>query len=117
MLLDATQLILKAIKKLTIWPLITNEITQIRFMSTHTKSFVSKEYFNGQNVKEIANRSKSAAVVIESIELRELVRFLFYLDILNKLFLLQRKHSKYIYARCPNFPCFINYLAACMHAF
>ena len=61
--------------------------------------------------------SKSEAVVIESIEVRELLRFLFYLDILNKLSLLQRKHSKYTYAKCLNFPCFITYLAACMHAF
>ena len=61
--------------------------------------------------------SKSEAVVIESIEVQELLRFLLYLDILNKLSLLQRKHSKYMYARCLNFPCFINYLAACMHAF
>ena len=61
--------------------------------------------------------SKSEAVVIESIEVRELLRFLFYLDILNKLSLLQRKHSKYMYAKCLNFPCFITYLAACMHAF
>ena len=63
------------------------------------------------------NMSKSEAVVIESIEVRELLRFLFYLDILNKFWLLQRKHSKYMYARCLNFPCFITYLAACMHAF
>ena len=61
--------------------------------------------------------SKSEAVVIESIEGREMLRFLFYLDILNKLSLLQRKHSKYMYAKCLNFPCFITYLAACMHAF
>ena len=61
--------------------------------------------------------SKSEAVVIESIEVRELLRFVFYLDILNKLSLLQRKHSKYMYAKCLNFPCFITYLAACMHAF
>ena len=61
--------------------------------------------------------NKSEAVVIESIEVRELLRFLFYLDILNKLSLLQRKHSKSMYARCLNFPCFITYLAACMHAF
>ena len=61
--------------------------------------------------------SKSEAVVIESIEVRELLRFLFYLDILNELSLLQRKHSKYMYAKCLNFPCFITYLAACMHAF
>ena len=60
--------------------------------------------------------SKSEAVVIESIEVRELLRFLFYLDILNKLSVLQRKHSKYMYAKCLNFPCFITYLAACMHA-
>ena len=61
--------------------------------------------------------TKSEAVVIESIEVRELLRFLFYLDILNKLSLLQRKHSKYMYAKCLNFSCFITYLAACMHAF
>ena len=61
--------------------------------------------------------SKSEAVVIESIQVRELLRFLFYLDILNKLSLLQRKHSKYMYAKCLNFPCFITYLTACMHAF
>ena len=61
--------------------------------------------------------SKSEAVVIESIEVRELLHFLFYLEILNKLSLLQRKHSKYMYAKCLNFPCFITYLSACMHAF
>ena len=61
--------------------------------------------------------SRSEAVMIESIEGRELLRFLFYLDILNKLLLLQRKPSKYMYARCLNFPCFIKYLAAYMHAF
>ena len=61
--------------------------------------------------------SKSEAVVIESIEVREMLRFLFYLDILNKLLLLQRKHSKYMYAKCLIFPCFITYLVACMHAF
>ena len=49
--------------------------------------------------------------------MRDLLRFLFYLDILKKLLLLQRNDSKYMYARCLNFPCFINYLAACMHAF
>ena len=61
--------------------------------------------------------SKSEAVVIESIEVREPLRFLFYLEILSKLSLLQRKHSKYMYAKCLNFPCFKTYLAACMHAF
>ena len=59
---------------------------------------------------------KSEVVVIESIEVRELLRFLFYLNILNKFLLLQRKHSKYMYARYLNFPCFIKSLAACMHA-
>ena len=57
--------------------------------------------------------SRSEAV----IEVRDILRFLFYLDILNKVFLVQCEHSKYMYARCLNFPCFINYLAACMHAF
>ena len=61
--------------------------------------------------------SRSEAVVIESIEVRDHLRFLFYLDILKKLLLLQCKHSKYMYARCLNFPCFIKYLAAYMHAF
>ena len=61
--------------------------------------------------------STSEAEVIESIQVRELLRFLFYLDILNKLLLLQCKHSTYMYARCLNFTYFINYLAACMHAF
>ena len=61
--------------------------------------------------------NKSAAVVIESIEVRELLSFLFYLDIFNKLSLLQRKHLKYMYAKCLNFPCFITYLVACIHVF
>ena len=61
--------------------------------------------------------SKSGEVVIELIELRERLRFLFYLNIYNKLLLLQQKHSKYMYARCVNFPSFIKSLAACMHAF
>ena len=56
---------------------------------------------------------KSEAVVIMSIEVREILRFLFYLDILNKFLL----HLKYMYARCLNIPCFINYLVACMLAF
>ena len=105
------------IDKLTFSPRITIEITEIKFMSTHADSPVSKLYINGQSVKEIANMSKSEAVVNESIELRELLRFLFYLDILNKRSLLQRKQSKYMYAKCLNFPCFINDLAARMHAF
>ena len=50
----------------------------------------------------------------ESIEVQELSRFLYYLDILNKLLLLQRKHSKYMYAKCLNFPCFVRNLAACI---
>ena len=61
--------------------------------------------------------SRSEAVLIESIEVRELLRFLFHLDILNKVLLLQCKHAKYMYARCLNFPRFIKYLAACIHAF
>ena len=55
--------------------------------------------------------------MIESIEVRELLCFLFYLDVLNKVLLLQRKHSKCMYAKFLNFPCFIlkNWLHACMH--
>ena len=117
MFLDAAQLILQVTDKLAIWPRITLEITQIKFMSTHANSLSSKKWINDQSVKKITNMSKSEAVVIESIEVREMLSFLFYLDILNKLSLLQRKHSKYMYARCLNFPCFITYLVACMHAF
>ena len=77
-----------------------------------------RRYAATHSVKEIANVSWSEAVVIEPIKVGELLRFLFYLDILNKLLLLlQCKHSKYMYARCLNFPCFIKYLAACVHAF
>ena len=54
--------------------------------------------------------------VIESIDVGELLRFLCDLDILNELLLLQRKHSKYMYAKCLSFPCVKN-LAVCMHAF
>ena len=50
--------------------------------------------------------STSEIVVAESNELRELLRFLYYLDILNELLLLLRKHSKYMHAKCLNFPCF-----------
>ena len=42
MFLDAAWLILQVIDKLTIWPLITLEITQIKLMSTQAKLFVSK---------------------------------------------------------------------------
>ena len=63
--------------------------------------------------------SKSETVVIESIEVQELLRFLFYIDILNKLLLLLCMHSKYMYARCLNFPCFIKFfgciLACILH--
>ena len=43
MFLDAAWLILQVIDKLTIWPRITIEITQIKFMSTHVESYVSKQ--------------------------------------------------------------------------
>ena len=48
--------------------------------------------------------------MIESIEVRELLRFLYYLAILNKLLLQQRKQSKYMYAKCLNFSCSLNIL-------
>ena len=40
----------------------------------------------------------------------------YYLDILDKLLQLQKKHSKYMFAKCPNFPCFmkIGYMHACI---
>ena len=110
-------LILQVKDKLAIWPRITIEITQVKVKSTHTESLVTKQWINGDSVKEIANMSRSEAVVIESLEVQELLRFLFYLDILNKLLLLLCKHSKYMYARCLNFPCFIYYLAPGIQAF
>ena len=42
MFLDAASLILQVIDKLTIWPRLTIEKTQIKFMSTHAVSHVSK---------------------------------------------------------------------------
>ena len=42
MFLDAAQLILQVTDKLSIWPRITIEITQIKFISTHAESLVSK---------------------------------------------------------------------------
>ena len=59
--------------------------------------------------------SRSEAVVIESIEVPEHLRFLFYIDILNKFLLLQCKHSKYMYARCLNFSMFYK-VFGCIHA-
>ena len=60
-------------------------------------------------------QSNSELVVIESMEVREHLRFLDYIDILNRFLLLQRKYSKYVYAKCLNFPYFIKEIA-CMHA-
>ena len=72
--------------------------------------------------------STSEVVVIESISIdsitttaevlifvRERLRCLYYLDILKKFLLLQRKHSNCEYAKCLNFPCFIKKIG-CMHA-
>ena len=42
MFLDAAWLILQVTVKLTIWPRITLEIAQIKFISTHAESHVSK---------------------------------------------------------------------------
>ena len=42
MFLDAAWLILQVMDKLTIWPRITLEITQIKFMSTQAESHVRK---------------------------------------------------------------------------
>ena len=61
--------------------------------------------------------SNSEVVVVESAEVRELLRFQTYLEIVNKLLLLQQKLSKYMYAKCQNFPCFIKHLDAWLHAF
>ena len=42
MFLDAAWLILQVIDKLKIWPRITIEIAQIKFMSTHADSVINK---------------------------------------------------------------------------
>ena len=87
-------------------------------MSTHAQSPASKYLINGQSVKEQASMSNSEVVEIKSKEVREILRFLYYLDILKKLLLLQPKLSEYMYAKCLKFPCFINKsLAGCVHAF
>ena len=53
------------------------------------------------------SNSEVVAVVVEAIVIRDISRFLLYLDTSKKLLLLQRKHSKYMYAKCLNFPSFI----------
>ena len=108
-----TSTIVNISASILVWSLVKQNI--IRSIICHMEDWI-----NGQSVKEITNMSKSEKVVIVSLEMSELLRFLSYFsyfDILNKLSLLHCKHSKYIYGRCLNFPCFINYLTACMHAF
>ena len=56
--------------------------------------------------------NSEVVVAVEAINVRDILRFLYNLDILNNLLLLQQKHSKYMYAKCPNFPCFIKKLVA-----
>ena len=104
------------------------EIIHIKFVSTHAEFLIKLKIAEWSNVKEITNMSTSEVVVIEStsidsitttsevlIFVREHLRCLYYLDILKKFLLLQRKHSKCMYAKCLNFPCFIkkNWLHAC----
>ena len=55
--------------------------------------------------------------VIEAIEMRDIIRFPYHLDIKNKLLLLQQKHSKYMNAERLNFPCFLKKLGVCIPAF
>ena len=57
--------------------------------------------------QEITRMRNSEVVVGEAIDVRYISSFLYYLEILNKLLLLQRKHSKYLFAKCLNFPSFI----------
>ena len=45
-------------------------------MSTHSELILSKKQLNGQSVQRITRMSTSEVVVIESIEVRELLRFL-----------------------------------------
>ena len=49
-------------------------------MSTHANSRFSKYKINGQRGHEIAKLCKSEAVVIDSIDMREILRFQFYID-------------------------------------
>ena len=48
--------------------------------------------------------SNFEVVAMELTEMRDLLRFLYYPDIFNKLLLLLQKHSFYVYAICLIFP-------------
>ena len=83
------------------------------FMSTHADSLVSKQKVNGQTVKEIANMSTRDVIVVESLEVREHSLFLFYHDNLNKLLLLQCKHSRLRYVSMS--VCLYVYIYVCIY--
>ena len=66
------------------------EVKHIRFISTYVQSLVSIYQPNCQIVNNYERTSE--VVVIESIEVRELLCFLYFFGILNKILMLQRKN-------------------------
>ena len=98
---------------LTILSRITIETIQIKLLSTHAVTAYqiiaecSKRPGNNKNEHLWSSRDwvdRGARTFTFSM----------LLDILNKFLLLQRKHSKYMYAKCLNFLCFIKKFG-CMH--
>ena len=60
----------------TLCPRFTMRIIQIGFVITHAESLVSKEWLSGQIVNEMTITSNSEIVIRESIDLRDILRFL-----------------------------------------
>ena len=74
--MDAAQLKLDVTDNVTILPRIKIEMLLFRFTATIAKLLESKK-FDGQSVKQKTNVSNSELVAIESIELWEILRFLY----------------------------------------
>ena len=113
---DGAQIILEVKDNLADWLRNTIEIIQIRLTATHVESLVRKEKFNGRGANETTSKSNTeVTVVVEAADVWDILCFLYYLDILNQLLLLQRKHSKFMYAKCVEISMFYK-LFGCMHA-
>ena len=87
---DAAQIILQVTENLTMLSRNKIEVKHIRFISTYVQSLVSIYQPNCQIVNNYERTSE--VVVIESIEVRELLCFLYFFGILNKILMLQRKN-------------------------
>ena len=79
--------------------IVSNIICDFQSFLSNTKAFVAFQYY-------FTNKGSFL-----------FWHYCYYLDILNKLLVLQRKQSKNMYAKYLNFPCFIrkNWQHACMH--